>query len=427
MKHFFLFCLTISLTRLCAQLEVSEINFNSDSTLNSGNWVEFHNRGSNALNLTSWIFTDANPFNVYSFPVNQTIAAGGYLVVTDDTAKFKNIHPGVSNVLGEMSFGLSNNSDTITIYDNNGIVVYNMAYFDSTPWQKTADGMGRTLELRTTGADPAQPGNWFAGCMGGSPGAAYSPCNEPIIFSEVNYNSVLQINSGDWLELHNTTASAIDLSNWELKDKRDTNIYVYPVGTVIPANGYLVTAVDTALFKTAFPSVLNYVGQLDYSFSNTGDGIRLFNAQTGKIQLSLVFNDKAPWPLGADGQGYTMELIDENGILNDGNNWRDGCLGGSPGRAYDPNCGTGIQESSGTALQLRVLQDASASDIVFVSDAFLSGPSHLQIYDVTGRLMMDVMPQSNTHTITTGQLCSGVYVARVVVGASVGARPFFVQ
>jgi hypothetical protein len=61
------------------------------------------------------------------------------------------------------------------------------------------------------------------------------PCNDPIIFSELNYNSVLQINSGDWVELHNTTAAPIDISNWELKDKRDTNVYVYPAGTVIPA------------------------------------------------------------------------------------------------------------------------------------------------------------------------------------------------
>ncbi|MBP7388994.1 MAG: lamin tail domain-containing protein [Chitinophagales bacterium] len=427
MRLLFLFLFSISFSTLFSQIEVSEINFNSDSTLNSGNWVEFHNRGSNPVNLTSWLFTDANSFNVFSFPVNQTIAAGGYLVVTDDTAKFKNVNPAVSNVIGEMSFGLSNNSDTITIYDNNGSVVYNMTYFDSTPWQKTADGMGRTLELRTPGADPTLPESWFAGCIGGSPGTAYVPCNDPIIFSELNYNSVLQINSGDWVELHNTTAAPIDISNWELKDKRDTNVYIYPAGTLIPANGYLVTAVDTTLFKSAFPNVLNYVGQLDYSFSNAGDGIRLFNAQTGKIQLSLVFNDKAPWPAGADGQGYTMELIDENGILNDGNNWQDGCLGGSPGKAYDPNCGTGIEETESNVFDLTVVNDGMTSEIVFASDLFLNEKSTLQIFDITGKLVKEMLPRGERQRISREYFSSGVYIARAVSDGAVVSRKFLLK
>ncbi len=399
-----------------AQIEISEINYNNDSTLNSGNWVEFHNRGNTALNLTSWQFTDANPFNIFNFPLNQSIAAGGYLVVVDDSAKFKNIHPGVP-FIGEFQFGLSNTSDTITLYDNNGSVVYNVAYWDSSPWQKTADGMGRTLTLRTSGADPQDPANWFAGCMGGSPGAAYTPCNDPVVFSEINYNSVLQINSGDWVELHNTTASPIDLSNWELKDRYDTNVYVFPAGTVLPANGYLVASSDTAFFKSTFPNVSNWVGELDFHLSNAGDRIRLYNAQTGRIQFSLVFNDKAPWPAAADGQGYTMELMNENGIMNDGDNWQAGCLGGSPGKAYDPGCGTGISDVARGNLAFSVVQKQEGVITLLCAEVFNSSVS-IEVWDGSGRLVKSVSTTQPQQDVALSS--PGFYLVKLSAGNRTG-------
>lgn len=243
---------------ISAQVEVSEINYNSDSTLNSGNWVELHNKGNTNINLTGWIITDSKPTHIFTFPLNQNLAPGEYLVVTDDTIKFKNIHPAVTNFIGEVPFGLSNNSDTITIYDNNGTIVYNMAYWDSSPWQKTADGMGRTLELRNSAADPALPESWFAGCIGGSPGLAYSPCDDPIVVTEINYHSLPQLDSRDWAELHNRTLSAIDISGWQLKDKTDTNFYIFPTGSIIPADGYLVAVTDTPFFKSIYPTVTNF-------------------------------------------------------------------------------------------------------------------------------------------------------------------------
>jgi len=36
-------------------------------------------------------------------------------------------------------------------------------------------------------------------------GVAYTPCNPDIVFSEINYNSSLLKDAGDWVELHNTT------------------------------------------------------------------------------------------------------------------------------------------------------------------------------------------------------------------------------
>ncbi len=45
----------------------------------------------------------------------------------------------------------------------------------------------------------------------------------------------------DWVELYNTTGSAIDIGGWHLSDKADNPTkYVIPAGTMIEANGYVV-------------------------------------------------------------------------------------------------------------------------------------------------------------------------------------------
>jgi hypothetical protein len=428
MKHFSILIATLFSVSAFAQIEVSEINYNSDSTFNSGNWIEIHNIGNTSVNLTGWLMTDANPSHIFNFPINKTLAPGAYLVVCDDTVKFKDKFPGVTNFIGEMSFGLSNNSDTITIYNNLGTVVYNMAYWDSSPWQKTADGMGRTLELRSSGLSPTLPSSWFAGCVGGSPGTAYSPCNDPIVVSEINYNSILQFNPGDWIELHNTTNSAIDLSLWRLNDSEDTNIYIFPAGTTIPANGYLVVLQDSVLFKQRFPNVTNYVAQMDFNLSNSGDRIRLYNAQTGRMQYSLAFNDKAPWPIGADGQGYTLELINENGIMNDADNWRIGCFGGSPGRAYDPGCGTGIEAISVPGFEFSVLENPVQGNLQLSIEGLKTNNSQLSIFDATGRkIFVTNNIENGKSSIQNMDLTSGLYIAVLADNTGKIARKFVVQ
>jgi len=45
---------------------------------------------------------------------------------------------------------------------------------------------------------------------------------------------------GDWVELFNPTATAVDIAGWALKDNDDTRTFQFPAGTTIPAGGYLV-------------------------------------------------------------------------------------------------------------------------------------------------------------------------------------------
>ncbi|MFN5214672.1 MAG: lamin tail domain-containing protein, partial [Bacteroidota bacterium] len=206
MKCFAFFVLILLTNTIQAQnIIVTEINYHSDSTMDSGNWFEIYNAGTTTVNLGGWKFSDRDDINEYIIPTGTNLQANKYLVVVNDIAKFTTMHPTVTNYVGAFSFGLSNNWDKIRLYNQAGVLAYSVTYLDSAGWPKCADGRGRTLEYKGGGLDPNLYSSWFDGCMFGSPGKAWSPCNPDIVISEINYNSDTLYDCEDWFELHNET------------------------------------------------------------------------------------------------------------------------------------------------------------------------------------------------------------------------------
>ncbi|MBK9413325.1 MAG: CotH kinase family protein [Bacteroidetes bacterium] len=177
-------------------------------------------------------------------------------------------------------------------------------------------------------------------------GSAASP---QVTISEFNYNADSAANSGDWIELWNYGSTALNISGWKLKDGQENHVFVFPTGTVIPANSYLVVVEDSLKFDSQFPNVNNWIGQLGFNFSNGGDEVRLFKYDD-ILHLSFTYQDNVPWPYEADGGGYTCELVNRTVSLNDGSNWFPGCLGGSPGRAYSASISSTVSISGNTTI-----------------------------------------------------------------------------
>jgi hypothetical protein len=245
------------------------------------------------------------------------------------------MHPTVTNYVGAFSFGLSNNWDKIRLYNQAGVLAYSVTYLDSAGWPKCADGRGRTLEYKGGGLDPNLYSSWFDGCMFGSPGKAWSPCNPDIVISEINYNSDTLYDCEDWFELHNETNNPLNITGWKLYDSEDTNQFVIPVVT-IPANEYLVFVKNITKFNVIHPNVTNMIEYSGFSLSNGGEAIRIFD-EAGLINFSVYYRDTLGWPEEADGGGYTLELIDPKGRMCEASNWKKGCFLGSPGKAFNQN------------------------------------------------------------------------------------------
>jgi len=373
---------------------VTEINYNSDPYNESNDWVELHNYGGSAVDISNWKLKDETPFNSFTIPAGTVLDPNEYLVLVEDIDTFLMVHSTVTNYIGEFLYGFDNTFGSVKLENSSGTIIRQVNYIDSIPWPKGADGYGPTLQIIDEEAAENNAANWRAGCILGTPGSAYAACNYDIVISEINYNSFLAYNPGDWVEILNRSASTVDISGWIMRDGKTNNIYVLPNGSVLSAGERLVVADSLESFTVKFPSVTNVVGEPPFSFSNGGDAVRLY-LPSGKLKYSVRYKDALPWPIDADGNGFTLELVDEPGNPNDAVSWVAGCLYGSPGIPFTIPCPVSIINVIPTALTLG--PNPFSNYITLVIDETIL-PKSIEIFNAIGQSVTMLQPLNNAVT-----------------------------
>jgi hypothetical protein len=111
---------------------------------------------------------------------------------------------------------------------------------------------------------------------------------ETVVINEVLANSGT---ASDWIELHNRTLSPVDIGGWFLSDS-GTNLLKYriPVGTIIPADGYLVYYED-ANFGTASVDTNRITG---FALSDVGETVYLSSARNDQLTDYRTKEDFGP-------------------------------------------------------------------------------------------------------------------------------------
>jgi len=402
-------------TAIANPIIISEINYNSDSTTNSGDWIELHNISGDPVNITHYTFTSRLFYNTYHFPDNTIIPANGYLVVAENNALFAAENYGVTNFVGDFIFDLKNSGDSICLKDFSGNVINAIKFGDAKPWPVTADSYGRTMERTSAADDPVLPGSWFNGCMGGSPGFAYTACMENPIVTEINYHSLESEDAGDWIELYSSGLSPIDISGWVIKDKND-NQFIIPAGTFIETNEYIVIYQDEIKFVSQFPSVTNKVGPTNFGLSNENDVIRIFK-EDGIIFQSVHYDNQVPYPLSADGGGNVLQIAEVTENLNDAGNWIESCPEGTPGSIFITPCVVSIYEQLITKT-IFVYPNPATNTVIVSTPIEISGKEmEMVLFDLTGKEMISqkFVAQSD-YEINIDQLPSGLYLIQIVAG-----------
>jgi Lamin Tail Domain/Secretion system C-terminal sorting domain len=400
-------------------ITISEINYKSDSTHDGKDWVELHNFGTTPIDISKWRLNDtASGTGNFIFNNGVILAPNAYLVVCKDLGLFAAFHPGVTNAVGNFAFKIKS-IDRIILSDSNGNVKLTAQCSNGKGWPKGANGEGRTLELvnQNSNANLTDSFAWRDGCMIGSAGKAPVLCNDPIVFSEINYNSDSTADQGEFLELHNTTATAINLANYFVRDGVDSALHIYKFasGTMLPANGYIVLSNDTASFKKYWPGVNNVFGNFSFSFSNGGELIRLYNANAA-LQFSIHYNDTLPWPDSADGYRYTLELKDKDKNMEDGANWTIGCKMGSPGKAYTTPCVPIFPV--GIANVLPTVCTINPNPINTYFKININTPATLNVYDAVGKLLLK-NKVSDGQIIDISLFKNGIYFAQIINDAGI--------
>jgi len=363
------------------QIEFTELMYKADSTLASGDWVELHNRGADSLNIGGWRLSDGGHLNTYSIPFGTVLPPDGYVVFSSNPTQFQVRYPGVPH-LGPLGFNLSSTSETLELSTAQGIPLRTVTYTGSAPWPLLANGGGFSLERLSEDLPADASGSWFVGCLGGSPGGPFVSCNDPLEITEINYNSNVAFDAGDWVELHNPDAAALDVSAWVFRDGDITHSFVLPAGTVMAGGGYLVLCANPALFSGRHPASGSVLGPIGFGFSSGGEALRVYDA-TGRLRHSVTYSPASPWANGANGLGFTLERMSSGTLGNYPGHWSTFCLEGSPGTGWHLPCdAVGLSDlfnsahrllpqpnpSTGEAL-LRLPDDPGAGALLRITDA----------------------------------------------------------
>jgi hypothetical protein len=420
MKKIFSFCAVLATFWFAPcyvqaqSITISEINYKSDITLDAGDWLELHNYGATPIDLSGWVVADTGTVSNTPFiiPAGTMLPAGGYLVVCRTISKFISRFPAVTNRIGGL-VDKFNSTDQINLSNASGVLVLSVAYDNSGAWPNGADGEGRTLQLRNESTNTAlsNAASWRSACMEGSPGSApLNDCNDPIIFSEINYNSDSIKDVSEFIELYNRSSSPINLAGYYLRDRWDSvlNTYTFPVGTVLPPGGYVVVSNDSVTFKKYYiPQTGKFFANFDFNLSNGGELIRLYKPNN-ELLYTMHYNDSLPWTDSADGLGYTLEFKNYALNCNEGINWFAGCIGGSPFTAYNPVCvplyPLGISSTS-TQDPLVTISPNPSTGIFTILDTNATG-GFVRITDVVGRVVyqgeLAANAQVDIHSVPDG-------------------------
>lgn len=196
-----------------AQLTFSEINYKSKSNKDAGDWVEVHNYGTAAVDMTGWYFRDGDDSHKTIFPDAFVLQPGDYVVIYEDSVKFHNINPTVNNIIGPTGYGFDNAGENLRLYSWNSTEILNCRYSNTAPWPTGANGNGYTLEQVSPTGNLNDGTNWFAGCLSGSAGREFIQCC-PVI-ATITASGTTTICNGDSLLLTATTGTGY-IYQWQV-------------------------------------------------------------------------------------------------------------------------------------------------------------------------------------------------------------------
>lgn len=158
---------------------------------------------------------------------------------------------------------------------------------------------------------------WAGGAAALLAGTLAAPA---IVINEINYNPPDNTVPVEFIELYNEGDQPVSLAGWRFDDGIS---YIFPEGTVIASGGYVVVAADPEAMQSVYG--VTALGPWEGGLSSEGERIRLVDA-AGNVQDEVTYSPSFPWPISANGEGASMELIHPS-LDNDlGSSWRPSYL-----------------------------------------------------------------------------------------------------
>jgi hypothetical protein len=253
-------------------------------------FIELKNISAETINLNLVKFINGIDF---VFP-DMDLDPGQYVVVVKDSKAFALRYPGFTGIIaGQYAGSLDNAGERIELQDALGTTILNFRFKDG--WYHTTDGNGFSLNIiEPTNPDPntwEYGRHWQPGSIKGG-----TPCSDDtghvaapgdIVINEVLSHSDSNPYDYDWIELHNTTGSSIEIGGWFLSDN-DDNLTKYEIaaGTTIPANGYIVFTEENHFGNPDDPGC-----HKEFGLSELGETVYLSSGSGGELNGGFCTNE----------------------------------------------------------------------------------------------------------------------------------------
>ena len=277
---------------------LNEVLAHSDPPLEDA--IELYNTSGAAVDLNGWYLSD-DFINPKKYQITgTTIGTDGYTVIYE--YQFN---------AGSNPFALSSLGDELILTapfpDENRLRLVDSLDFDATATDVSVgrfpNGSGDFTTLASLTFGTTNPSTVAEFRSGG--GAANStPKIGPVVINEIMYHPHQDNDAQyEYIELLNVSDDTWDISGWVLDGVNYTN----PPGTFIAPGEFLVVCADHAAISNLY-GIANVAGDWPGVLQNGGERLDLMTDE-GAVIDSVRYNDREPWPVGADGYGPSLERL----------------------------------------------------------------------------------------------------------------------
>lgn len=253
-----------------------------------------------------------------------------------------------------------------------------------------------------------------------------------LALTEIHYHPPELLYDGDtisgkdleFMELKNTGTTAINLSGLVLDS---AVFYEFPDDAVLPPGRFYVLASKPSDFYLRYGLVAS--GNYKKNLSNAGEEGVLLDGK-GNALIQFAFSDDPPWPVEADGQGYSLVAASDfpHSDLLLPTRWRrSGLTGGSP-FADDSQTLTAIPGDQDIPDVLVYPNPTSGLLRIQLPGILSSSPATLILYGIKGESIYSREIQGNsTLHLEQLNLSGGIYLLRIETRAGIFTKKLIYQ
>lgn len=238
--------------------------------------------------------------------------------------------------------GLFNSETYHYTLDGTDPRVYGSGEISSTAAQYEESGPGIVLTSSATVKARALRGDEWSALTEATFAVAISPTAKTLKITEIHYRPALpdlderaagyELRSDfEFLEIYNAGAETLDLRQLSFTRGLTLSLDQLTQPDLGPGETGLLVR-NLSAFQMRYGAGLPVLGEFTRGkLDNAGETIAL-SLDSGEIIQGITYDDEAPWPAAADGEGHSLILKDPRSDPGDPANWAaSASIGGSPG------------------------------------------------------------------------------------------------